>query len=241
MAKIHFVIQGKGGVGKSMIAGLIAQKCMAAGSTVNFDTDPVNATFSNYPALGAHFLDIMQDGEVNPRLFDSLMENLLTTKADFAVIDNGASCFIPLSNYIANTGAIDMLTASGHEVYIHTLVTAGQAMRDTLAGLQQVCQTFGASSAKIVVWLNEFWGPIEEDGKTFEQMKVYAANKKFIESVLTIPELKPKQLFQEDFSLLLKKQMTFEEALTSESFDTMTKSRLKIIREKLFNGMASAF
>lgn len=241
MAKVHFIIQGKGGVGKSAISSLIAQKCQSAGKTICFDTDPVNATFSNYQAIGAKFLDIMQDGEVNPRHFDSLMESLLTTDADFAVIDNGASCFIPLSSYIANTAAIDILIGAGHEVYIHTVVTAGQAMRDTLAGLQQVCQTFGESNAKIVVWLNEFWGQVEEDGKTFEQMKVYANNKKFIEAVLTIPELKPKQLFQEDFSNMLKKKLTFTEAIDGNIFDTMTKSRLKIIRDKLFNAMNSAF
>jgi CobQ/CobB/MinD/ParA nucleotide binding domain len=239
--KIHFVIQGKGGVGKSVISALIAQKCQQEGKTICFDTDPVNATFSNYNGVGATFLDIMDKNEVNQRRFDGLMESLLTSDADFAVIDNGASCFIPLSSYIASNAAVDILIAAGHEVHLHTVVTAGQAMRDTLAGLQQVCQTFGESGAKIMVWLNEFWGLVQEDGKTFEQMKVYANNKKFIDSVLTIPELMPKQTFQEDFSEMLKKKLTFSEALDGNIFDSMTKSRLKIIRDKLFNAMSAAF
>jgi CO dehydrogenase nickel-insertion accessory protein CooC1 len=47
MAKIHMVLQGKGGVGKSMIAAtVIAQyKASKGQQPLCIDTDPVNATF----------------------------------------------------------------------------------------------------------------------------------------------------------------------------------------------------
>lgn len=45
MATIHFIQQGKGGVGKSMIAAILYQVLRHLGKeVVAFDTDPVNAT-----------------------------------------------------------------------------------------------------------------------------------------------------------------------------------------------------
>ena len=47
--KIHMVLQGKGGVGKSFIAALMAQFLQDRGrDPVCIDTDPVNATFAGY-------------------------------------------------------------------------------------------------------------------------------------------------------------------------------------------------
>lgn len=47
MAKIHMVLQGKGGVGKSFIATVIAQYKRSKGQQpLCIDTDPVNAQCS---------------------------------------------------------------------------------------------------------------------------------------------------------------------------------------------------
>ena len=50
MKQIHFILQGKGGVGKSFIASLLAQylRDRKNGQVVCFDTDPVNPTLSRY-------------------------------------------------------------------------------------------------------------------------------------------------------------------------------------------------
>lgn len=49
MAKIHMVLQGKGGVGKSFIASTLAQHKLAKGKKLLcIDTDPVNATFNGF-------------------------------------------------------------------------------------------------------------------------------------------------------------------------------------------------
>jgi hypothetical protein len=37
-------------------------------------------------------------------------------------------------------------------------------------------------NVRFVVWLNPFWGPIAEDGKSFQQMKTYQDIKKRIEA-----------------------------------------------------------
>ena len=50
--KIHAVLQGKGGVGKTIIATMIAQYKASKGQTpICVDTDPVNYSFSGYKSL----------------------------------------------------------------------------------------------------------------------------------------------------------------------------------------------
>lgn len=49
MAKIHMILQGKGGVGKSFISSKLAQYKVAKGrNLLCIDTDPVNATFYGF-------------------------------------------------------------------------------------------------------------------------------------------------------------------------------------------------
>jgi P-type conjugative transfer protein TrbG len=51
---IHLTLQGKGGVGKSLVASVLAQYLKEQGKDVRcIDTDPVNRTFAQYSALGA--------------------------------------------------------------------------------------------------------------------------------------------------------------------------------------------
>ena len=82
MAKIHFVLQGKGGVGKSMSAAILAQYIGERGGepSTNIDTDPVNATFQGYKALNVKRLQIMEADEINPRRFDTLIEMIAAAK-----------------------------------------------------------------------------------------------------------------------------------------------------------------
>ena len=64
MANVHMILQGKGGVGKSFIAAVLAQYMNAMDKKpLCIDTDPVNATFHGYKALNVHKLEIMEGDE----------------------------------------------------------------------------------------------------------------------------------------------------------------------------------
>ena len=77
MATIHFIQQGKGGVGKSMIAAILYQVLKHLGKTVvAFDTDPVNATFFGFKEFEVTRLDILKNGDIDPREFDSLINTI---------------------------------------------------------------------------------------------------------------------------------------------------------------------
>ena len=170
MAKVHLILQGKGGVGKSMIAAMLAQYKKSKGITpLCIDTDPVNATFEGYKSLNVKRINIMENDEINTRNFDSLVELIARAEGD-VIVDNGASSFVPLSHYLISNQVPELLQEMGHELVIHTVVTGGQALLDTVSGFAQLITQFPDEST-FVVWLNGYWGPIESEGKSFEQMK----------------------------------------------------------------------
>src|SRR5450432_2803819 len=60
--QVHFILQGKGGVGKSLISAILAQYFRGRKVTPHcFDTDPVNATFAQYQALVAEHINVLGD------------------------------------------------------------------------------------------------------------------------------------------------------------------------------------
>lgn len=227
---VHFTLQGKGGVGKSLVSSLLAQYFKRAGGPVHcVDTDPVNQTFSNYKALQASHVRILAGARIDERAFDQLMERLLHEDGIF-VVDNGASSFIPLSNYLIENDAIAMLADAGRDVFIHCIVTGGQGMVDTMAGLDALATQ--TSTTNLVVWLNEFFGPIEHNGKGFEQSRVYLQHQTKIRGIVRIPRRNP-DTFGRDIEDMSAAHLTFDEVFESPRFSIMAKQRLKTVQREV--------
>jgi len=238
MARVHLMLQGKGGVGKSMAVAMVAQYKTSKGEApLCIDTDPVNATFEGYKALNVKHLNIMNGDEINTRNFDTLIEMIASSKCD-VIIDNGASSFVPLSHYLISNHVPALLQDLGHELIVHTVITGGQALPDTVHGFAQLSSQF-PTECSFVVWLNPYWGPIEAEGKGFEQMKAYVANKKRVGAIIQIPSLK-EETYGRDFSEMLQDRLTFDEALAQEDRTIMTRQRLKIVRNQMFDLMENA-
>jgi hypothetical protein len=158
---IHLTLQGKGGVGKSLVASILAQYLREKGKEVRcIDTDPVNRTFAQYSALGADRLNLRDEhNRIEQRAFDSLIERFLAEEAATFVVDSGASTFLPLWHYLLENSALDYLRQNGRRVYVHTVITGGQALLDTLNGFHELAQT--TAERNIVVWVNEYFGRVE--------------------------------------------------------------------------------
>lgn len=187
MAKVHMILQGKGGVGKSFIASILAQHYYAKNKNVLcIDTDPVNATFHGFKKLNVQRLDLMEGDEVDPRKFDNLIESISKSKTD-VVIDNGASTFVALAHYLISNQVPTLLKNSGIELIVHTVITGGQALTDTLNGFKKMVKQF-PDDVSFVVWMNPFWGKIELEGKGFESLSVYLDNKSRVSAIIKIPE-----------------------------------------------------
>ena len=171
---VHLSLQGKGGVGKTLVASILVQYFRERGMTVYpVDTDPVNHSLAQYRELGVERLDVVRDGRVDQRQFDVLLERLLTESGLF-VVDSGASTFIPLWHYMLENHVLDYLRKSGRRIVVHSVITGGQALADTLSGFTDVART--TSERSIVVWLNEYFGHIQQDGSPFREMAAYRDN-----------------------------------------------------------------
>lgn len=235
-AGIHLSLQGKGGVGKSLVASILAQYFRSSGRTIHcIDTDPVNRTFSQYSGLEASRLELMRDGNIDIRGFDGLMERLLTEDGIF-VIDNGASTFIPLWSYIVENQVIDILKEAGKQLYVHTVVTGGQALLDTVNGFRSLAQS--TTDQNVIVWINEYFGRVERDGKTFADMAAYTENSDKVLGSVHIPKRNP-DTFGRDVEDIISRKFTFEEAITNGAFSIMTKQRLKVVQRDLFEQLSA--
>jgi hypothetical protein len=233
---IHLSLQGKGGVGKSLVASLLAQYFICRGHGVRcLDTDPVNQTLSQYKGLQVEHVKLLRDGGIDQRGFDALMETILTETGTF-VVDNGASTFIPLWNYILENNVIGMLRDSGKKLYVHTVVTGGQALADTLKGFKSLAES--TQDRIIIVWVNEYFGRVEREGKEFGDMTVYRENEQKIFGSIAIPK-RNQDRFGRDVEEVVSRKLTLQEAIASGDFTIMTRQRLKVVQREIFEQLDS--
>lgn len=234
---IHLILQGKGGVGKTFVSSLLTQFLKTKYENVlAFDTDSVNPTFSQYKGLNVNRVDLMDGSKINERNFDGLMEVFLTDEADAMVVDNGASSFVPFSNYLVENEVIPLLEDAEKEVMVHTVLEGGQGMNDTLQGLNVLAKYFN----NIFVWKNQYYGEISYNGKSFEETQVYLNNKDKIYGTATIGD-RSKDTFGKDIELMLKNKMSFDEVKGNPDFKLMSKQRLNIVKKDIFGQLENYF
>lgn len=234
MAIINIVLQGKGGVGKTFTSLMLAQYLKDKG--INFDaidTDPVNNSFSSFSSLEVRTLSILEKNVIKPKAFDELMEILISTEKDI-IVDNGASSFIPIVNYLIENECFEILKDCGHQINIHSIISGGQALPDTMTNLGQLLEQF-PPYVKFIVWLNEKDGNIaapDSPEKGFESSTIYKENKNRISSIIHLKRPSNDTLL--DIRKALDLRLTFSEAITSDSFSIMEKQRVKIFQRKVY-------
>jgi len=229
----HFTLQGKGGVGKSLVASILAQYFEDHGSTPTcIDTDPINQTLTSFKALKATYLPVQakDSSRVDERKFDILIRQILSKEGNF-VIDNGASTFIALSNYLLEHNALQFLREASRNVFIHVVVTGGQGMLETLDGFRALAQANAPQS--IIVWLNEYFGPIEYHDKTFVEMKVFLENADKVRGIVRI-EKRNADTFGHDMLQMATHKKTFAEVLQDPEWELMARQRVRMIQRELY-------
>jgi len=229
---IHISLQGKGGVGKSLISSILSQYLSSRGQDVHsIDADPVNQTFSEYAGLAVECLNLLREGSVDQREFDLLMERFLKENGTF-VVDTGASTFIPLWHYILENQALDYLRQRGKRVFIHSVVTGGQSLNDTLSGFEALAET--TREKNIVVWLNEYFGPVLQEGVGFTEMSVCKRHANKLHGSIAIARRTADTFGRDVEEMMISRKLTFEEAVKAADFTIMTKQRLLVVQRDLF-------
>ncbi|HUZ64832.1 MAG TPA: conjugal transfer protein TraL [Acetobacteraceae bacterium] len=232
--KLHFVLQGKGGVGKTFVSLLLAQAIAARGEPlICVDTDPVNASFSGLSVMEPERVSIFEGKKVDTKALDRFIERLLSEDAHF-VVDNGAASFVPMSQYLLENDVVGMMLDDGRQPVLHTVITGGPAMLDTVKGLAALMEDF-PPSVRLVVWLNEFFGPIvNTQGKSFEELPVYAGGKDRIFALVHLPMVSEEA--STDLRDMIARRLTFDQALARENTTILRvqKSRLFKYREAVW-------
>lgn len=237
MKEVHFVLQGKGGVGKSLISSLLAQFLATQNQAVHcYDTDPVNQTFSRFKGLNTQQVDILTPHKtVDASKFDILIEQLVTQDG-VAVIDNGAATFVPLMSYLRENNVIEFLKENQVEVVVHVPVVGGQASQDTIVGLNAVFSDFDCA---VVVWANHFWGNVEQT----KELQDWAVIKKYKDRILSFVHLKQynPDTFGRDIAQMSTEALTMDEAIQSAGFGLMSKQRIKTFKRDVFEQLQTFY
>ena len=230
MKTIHLILQGKGGVGKSLVASLLCQYLKGDHEVTAIDTDPVNNTLAGYEELNVTTIDIRKGDDIDRRKLDQLMEIVLNDENEdrHFVIDNGAATFLPLCAWMRENESIEMWRDAEVNVLLHSVVTGGQGQDDTLDGLEVLMDYF---NAPIVVWLNSYFGEIAYKKSTgeilvFEDFTLYQDNGHKFHAVIRIP--RKSDLFGKDLEELFSRRQTFAGAIHDTDLPIMTRQRLKI-------------
>jgi hypothetical protein len=236
---VHVVLNSKGGIGKSYVAGLVAQFLREKGEPlVCLDADAQNATLSDIKALRAEPVHILRpEGEVDIRVLDGMVERFLTEDSNF-VIDSGSTTFVPLSAHLINPAVVDAIEAAGKRIIVHAIIAGGQELAHCAKGFDSMARQF-PPSVGMIVWLNEHHGVISgPEGKGFEHTPVFQAHKHRIAGVVRLSKLNP-LTFGANLADMLSRGMTFAEADQSPEFYTMAKQRLRQVQRPIWDQLAT--
>ncbi len=237
--KVHFILNSKGGVGKSFIAFLLAQYYRQRDAPiVCFDADATTSTFSSFAALNVTRIELMQGPRIDERRFDLILEKVLTDAAH-GVIDTGTSSYVSLSNYLIENDVHRQIAVMGKQVVVHAIIVgSGRTLLETLNDLDDLATQL-PEEVTLIVWLNEHFGAIGENGKSFTEMEVYRRHLSRIHAVFRLPQRTP-ATFGADLAQMMKQHLTFAEAIASPDFSIMARQRLTQMRRDIFAQMDGA-
>ncbi len=174
--EFHLILAAKGGVGKSLVASLIGQykRDYKQAPAVCVDIDPFCPTFRQFKSLNVGFVDVTEGGKaIIPSKFDSFINAAAESDDDF-VVDSATSVFISLMNYLSQDSIIEAMAENmNKKVFIHTVLVGGQALKSTAAGIGMLLDGLPKHpNVKFVIWLNEFFGPVEIDGIPLKNLQI---------------------------------------------------------------------
>jgi hypothetical protein len=169
-----------------------------------------------------------------------LTRSLFPASGGAVVTPAGCSPSFPLKSVRSRGGQSPLLTIGGvvpagppkwHPPPVPLTVTGGQAMEDTLNGFNRLAET--TTWKNVIVWLNEYFGEVSKDGKSFEEFRVAEEQAAKLLGTVVIRERNP-NTYGDDMRQMLSKRLTFEEAIRLAEFSLVSKQRLTIIRRELF-------
>ena len=143
-SKIHLIGGEKGGVGKSMLARLLAQYFIDhAIPFVGYDTDRSHGALLRYYA--AYASPMLAD---RYEALDAIMESAADEPGRRVLVDLAAQTHAPLVQWMDESGVLDLADVSGMSIYYWHVMDAG---RDSVDLLAKLLDQFGARLHYVLV------------------------------------------------------------------------------------------
>lgn len=241
MKTIYFTLQAKGGVGKTLVSSYLMQYLQETQKIEikGIDTDPNNRSFKSIKKIEVEALPLIDENQqINERNFDKMIETFFNHQETSFVIDNGATSFLPLLNYLVENDIINMLKDT-FNIVINIPITGGEAQNDTLNGMKYIIDTFNSNeNVTYNVWKNEFFGKIVEKKKPFEEMPQYEEYRETIHGLITLPQVNP-ATYGVDLRKMHKSKHTFQEVKDNPNYTLMEKQRIINYKNRLFESLAT--
>lgn len=234
MNTAHFVMQSKGGAGKSVVSAILAQYLFekGQGNITLIDTDPSNKTLGSYAGLNVKEIQVIGKNKlVDQSKFDGFINDFIESELDM-LVDTGSGDFLAINNYILENDLPTLFSEMGKSMVLHCPINHGQAALETVKCLLSLVENY--PNISIVVWENEFFGKSEKD---IQIKKPNIAGKVIIEK-------KNVDTDEKDFSRMLKHSMTFKEVAECEDknlFGFIQKTRIKRMQKEIYEQLDSIF
>lgn len=250
---VHLIAQGKGGVGKTFIAWLMAQflRERQGGEVGIFDTDPINQSLRAFEDLDVNYIRLFSnERNIEPGDFDRLMEAAVTSPGDL-VIDTGSSNFVPLYTYLSYDQADQVFAAANCNLFIHVPIVGGESRADCLSRLEIMINH--VPNARFVVWINNYpvaVFPKSDDPSlgepgSFDNTDVFKSYRGRICGVVDLPQF-PEDSTGKTLKFLTRNHLTFRqfdkigasgsvEKVGGTAITLMSKFRAKQVKEALFS------
>ena len=232
---VHFILQGKGGVGKSYVASLFTQFLQDKKvPVVGFDLDPTNPTFAEYAKLPVERISLLDaSNHIDNEKFVLFGERLFQYSNEYEIIvDCGTSAYIPMMHFLEQIGFESWLKSMGRETFIHTVLKGGGELSDTYESCSELLKLF--PTCPFVIWLNESQQAVVHQGRTFIETQLYKKNEKRIVDVIPLPKYTSGFFGNVDIDRMIENRWTFKECIDGKKFYSVQKRCLFLYREKLW-------
>ncbi len=234
----HFVMQSKGGAGKSVVSSILAQYLLEKDENlILVDTDPSNKTLGSYNGLDVQKIEVLNSNKlVDQSKFDSFMNSFVESNNPM-LVDTGSGDFLAINGYMIENEIPNIFTELGKKLVIHVPINFGQAKEETMKCLVGLLANH--PNTTIVIWENEFFGANPDNIKNSPAMKKF----KNIAGVIKIRSMNSDTELK-DFSNMLESSLTFSEVESSEDknrFGFMQKVRIKKIKNELWEQLDELF
>lgn len=231
----HFVMQSKGGAGKSVVSAMLSQYLKDFNKDlILIDTDPSNKTLGSFEGLNVEKVEVLNKHKlIDQSKFDGFMNNFIENDKPM-LVDTGSGDFLAINSYMIQNEIPSIFEELGKKIIIHVPINFGQARSETMKCLVGLARNH--SSTSIVIWENEFFGENPEDLSEAPVMNKLSN----IAGIVKIRKMTT-DTEEKDFSKMLNLGLTFEEVAISKEFGFIEKTRIKRIQKEIWEQLDTIF